>query len=547
MSSESTAPPESTPPPEPTAPPERIASPEPIAAPELRLHPLSFLFALIGQLRQFALPLLVIVFTGRRNAFDIGDLIGAIGVAALVLVSIAQYFTYRYRIESDGVVIRSGLFQRSVRHIPFSRIQNVSLHQNLLHRLFGVAEVRLESAGAAKPEGRMRVLRMDRAQALERLIRGRQVSRATPAGADYAAAIDAGTDDDAAAARTLLRLDTGEVIRQGLVSNRGMLVVGGAMAVLAQSGNNLLGRMFTETGRWLSGQADALHLSTWALAGAVLSLLLAAIVLLRIFSVALALLQFHGFVLREQAGRLSVERGLFTRLRASLPAHRIQAWTIEESLLHRLLGRRALRVDTAVIEAVNEAGSLRELAPIATPETIDALVAGLLPIRAWPVREWQPLHPRAWLRKLLPLLVVLLLASVAAAVWWRPWALLALLAAPALAWRARNWATHSAWSVADGLVTFRRGWISRQWRFAETTKLQTLELQQSPIDRRFGMATLQFDTAGAGAFEPGLEIPCLPEATACEIYVQLSGALVDSRPVRPFTRSRTAASAAPGS
>ena len=85
----------------------------------------------------------------------------------------AQYFTYRYRIEGDGVVIRSGLFQRSARHIPFARIQNVSLHQSLLHRLFNVAEVRLESAGAAKPEGQMRVLRLDAAHELEQQIRAR--------------------------------------------------------------------------------------------------------------------------------------------------------------------------------------------------------------------------------------------------------------------------------------------------------------------------------------------------------------------------------------
>jgi putative membrane protein len=70
-------------------------------------------------------------------------------------------------------VVRSGVFQRSLRHIPFARIQNVSLHQNLLHRLFRVAEVRLESAGSAKPEAQMRVLRLADAHALEEQVRGR--------------------------------------------------------------------------------------------------------------------------------------------------------------------------------------------------------------------------------------------------------------------------------------------------------------------------------------------------------------------------------------
>src|SRR5688572_1467395 len=135
---------------------------------ERRLHPLSFLFTLISQLKQFAIPLLVLLFTGRKNS---NDLWGLVGVGVLALVSVGQYFTYRYRLDADGVVIRSGLLQRSLRHIPFARIQNVSLHQTLLHRLFGVAEVRLESAGSAKPEGQMRVLRLADAHDLERQIR----------------------------------------------------------------------------------------------------------------------------------------------------------------------------------------------------------------------------------------------------------------------------------------------------------------------------------------------------------------------------------------
>src|SRR5688572_23784931 len=147
--------------------------------PETRLHPLSFLFTLLEQLKQFALPLVVVLFTGRRND---GDLYALVGVVVLALFSIAQYFTYRYRIESDSVVVRSGVFQRSLRHIPFKRIQNVSLHQNVLHRLFKVAEVRLESAGSTKPEAQMRVLRLRDAQALERQIRaGGAVARAAAA------------------------------------------------------------------------------------------------------------------------------------------------------------------------------------------------------------------------------------------------------------------------------------------------------------------------------------------------------------------------------
>lgn len=481
------------------------------SSPELRLHPLSWLFVLIGQLKQFFLPLVIVVIGGQRNN---NELWGLIGVGVLALVSVAQYFTYRYRIDSDGVVIRSGLFQRSLRHIPFARIQNVALHQTVLHRLFGVAEVRLESAaGGPTPEGQMRVLRLDAAHRLEQLVRDH--------GGTAAAHVEASGEP----AAPLLVLSTAEVIRLGLIDNRGLLVIGGLFAYLAQVGDNLIGKLFNGIGQWMSGQATALHMSTEATIFAGVALLVLALVLVRLFSVTLALLQFSGFTLRDENGRLSVERGLLTRMRGSVPRGRIQAFSLREGVLHRLFGRRNLRVDTAVLGALNEKAAIRDLAPIATPEVTDGLIDRLLPQAAWPVAEWLPLHPRAWRRKF-ALPALLTLAATAILMFFRgPWGLLLLLALPLLFWRARLWARRSGYSVANGLVAFRGGWLDRHWRFAESRKLQALELLQSPFDRRHGMATLRFDTAGASPMEPGLKIPYLPEADARAIYAELTGVL----------------------
>ena len=135
---------------------------------EQRLHRWSWLFVLVQQLRQFVVPLLVLlVFGGRSDGHGWALMGPLVGVGVLVVVSVLQYFTYRYRIGADAITIRSGLLQRSQREIPFARIHNVGLHQSLLHRMFGVAEVRLESAGGQKPEAQMRVLGLDDALALQ--------------------------------------------------------------------------------------------------------------------------------------------------------------------------------------------------------------------------------------------------------------------------------------------------------------------------------------------------------------------------------------------
>ena len=487
---------------------------------EHRLHPLSWLFVLVAQLKQFILPLLVLLFAGRG---DRNDLWGLIAVGVLVLASLAQYFTYRYQLRPDAIVVRSGWLERSLREIPYARIHNVNLHQSLLHRLFGVAEVRLESAGGVKPEAQMRVLRLDQAEALEALVRrrGNTAGDATP---------------QADAAPALLSLSTAEVVRLGLISNRGMLVVAAAFGALAQTGENVFGALLERWGKVAFGRATGfagahVHDGPLAIGIAAISLLLAAMLALRLLSVALALLQYHGFVLREDDARISVERGLLARSRSSARRSRIQSWSLREGVLHRWFRRRSLQVQTAAGQRgpEDQHRTLRELAPIATPARCDALIAHFLPDAGWPSLEWQPLHRHAHWRMALPSLLLLSLASAAAT--WRFGApglgLLAL--SPLLAWRARRMAGACGWACNGRVVAWRSGWLSKRWNIAEIGKLQAARLSQSPLDRRLGMASLLLDTAGASPFGAPLHLRQLPLETARDLSARLVAQMARGR------------------
>jgi putative membrane protein len=495
-----------------SAPTEPVVA-EAATTPERRLHPLSWLFVLLQQLKQFIVPLLALFLfkQGDRN-----ELWPLIGVGVLALVSVWRYFTYRYHIDADRLVIRSGVLHRSLRVIPFARIHNVAVHQSLLHRMFGVAEVRLESAGGQKPEAQMRVLTLADALALEALVRR---------SGDVAATVAAmPTEPD-----TLLQLPPMEVLRLGLVSNRGLIVLGGAFAAASQVSPRLLPNLFEQWGKGLFGWAGQHHFGPTQYALAAASFVLVFVLLLRLFSIALALLQYYGFRLDRNGRRLTVERGLLTRLRTSTSTRRIQAWTLREGLLHRLLKRRSLGIDSAVAEQHDQQQrTLRELAPIATPERCDELVRELLPRAAWPPASWQSLHRRAWLRLCLP--GVLLAMVAATGLYWRfgNWGLLALLWLPWALFSAWQQARRSGYALDAELVAVRGGWWSRHWRFAEIDKLQVLQLTQSPFDRHHGMATLWLDTAGAGALSVPLRIRYIAEQDARALFEHL-GAQVAKR------------------
>ncbi len=494
---------------------------------ERRLHPWSWLFVLLQQLKQFIFPLVALLVFGARRSGGNGELWASlapvIGIAVLVVLAILQYFTYRYVIGRDGLTVREGLLHRSRREIPFSRIHNVVVHQSLLHRLFGVAEVRLESAGGQKPEAQMRVLGLRDALVLEDLVR-HQARGTEPA----ASAADATPRQDGT---TLLALSTREVVRLGLISNRGMIVVaagfGAAWQILPE---RTIGQFFRQGAKQAYGYTEQLHLGWLAGAASVIALIVVALALVRGLSVVLALLQFHGFRLTEDARRLMVERGLLARLRTSVARRRIQAWTLHEGVLHRLFRRRSLRIDTAVAEKSDQqdARALKDVAPIASADACDALVRHLLPQVQWPREDWRPVDASARWRLWLPSLALLLLTALAA---WQlgPWAWLGLALPAFNAHAARRQAHRMGWTLDDHVVAVRSGWWSRYWRFAEIDKLQALRLSRSPLDHACGTATLWLDTAGANGMAPPLCLRFLRADEAMAVYDRLRHTLATRR------------------
>lgn len=485
---------------------------------ERRLHPWSWLFALLGSLRELALPLVALLFFGRSQ--DSSELFVLVGGAAVTLTAVLQYFTYRFRIDGDELIVRSGLLHRNVRNIPLHRIQNVVLKRNVLHRMFGVAEVRLESgATGAKAEAQMRVLSMSDAAALEALVRA-SGGRARSAGGATTPGL---ADATPSAEVQLLSLSTIELFKLGLTSNRGVLFAVAAYGVLSQLGGEVIGDSLQSGYGYAEGLG--LGLAGW-LIFAVFALALS-LVVLRAISVLLVVLQFHGFRLTETARGLSVETGLLTRIRSNAPRRKIQHWTLHENFVHRLFGRRSLKVETAVLPTAREAG-LTDIVPIDRPEHVDALIERWLPEIQWGRWDWHPLHPRAWRRMLVRPLALTLIVTAAAYYAVGAMGLLLLLLVPWWVFRAHQLAASCGYAFNERVLAWRSGWLDRHVSFAEISKLQALALVQSPFDRRHGMATLVADTAGANARGHRLKLRYLPVEIAASLFEELGGRIENS-------------------
>ena len=453
-----------------------------------RLHPLSWLFVMISGLRQFAVPLVVLLFFGRGGDWqEAAALIGTIGIT---LVAVFRYFTYRYRVDADALVIRSGLFQRGVRHLPFQRIHNVELKRNLLHRAFGVAEVRIESAtGDRAAEAQMQVLSIANANALVARIRGQERSIET-------AAADSEATTPVQASIELARCSTLDLVLLGFSSNRGWIVVGAIVGLLAQGGPGSFGdRVPMVTGSLRSTLSALIPDEHWILTALVLVLL--ASLLVRMLGVVLILLRYFDFRLSEVGRRIAIEAGLLTRLQSHTTAAKIQRWKVDQPWLLRVFERKSLKVETAARQQEGKERGIDALLPIGRDPEVDQLVQHWLPNLDWPIERWQSIHPRTWRRRIRPRLLLFAIGLAVLTYNVGASALLLLPFALLIVHAARRDAAFSGCSVDDHHVLWRSGWLRRRWQLVERSRIQAVRLRQSAFDRRWKMAHVDVDTAGA--------------------------------------------------
>ncbi|MET0534015.1 MAG: PH domain-containing protein [Steroidobacter sp.] len=489
---------------------------DPNFRPTLRLHKLSWLFGLTLAIRQMGLPLLALFFFGARDddTGQFGPYVVPVILVMLLARALWRQWTYRYGFGPNGLLVREGLLFRNVRQIEYGRIENIDTERGLLHRLLRVAEVRVQTSTGGKPEARISVLDLAAVQEM----RDRVFGDNKP---------DANTVD-AAAEATLLHLPTGELIRYGLIDNRGMIVVAAGVGVLHEAGMVNVGWHAIE--RLFPFSRDLFALGLMLQIALLAITVLGALITVRILSVALALVTLHDFRLTRQNGDLRARYGLFTRIALTLRTRRIQAVHQTESLLHRWLDRVTLNVDLAGDSGGGEQGEdvttprARWLAPVCPANAAPALIATALPsIDLSEEPDWQPLAPRARGRIFRKSAALAILILTVPAIWYlREGAILVVLGCIPLAWmHAHLYTKHTRWALAKDAVMFRSGWLTRRLTIVPRDRVQTMSLDASPFDRRSRMANIFVDTAGGGATRAGIRIRYL----AADVAEKLATAL----------------------
>lgn len=484
-----------------------------------RLHPSALFIRFIKKAPEFLLGLPALVGFASNAGIRRILLIALFGGIVSFTVSLLSWLRFRYGVGTREIVIESGVLNRQRRVIPFDRVQDIDIEQRFLARLFGAAKVRIETGGAGKNEGDLDGVSLEEAHRLRDIIRG-----AAPE------PMEGGQERHAAQAAEpiLFEMDVPRLLTAGLFnfSLFYLAVIGGAMQYLQPLVRRNLPDLDTFV---VSEGARAAQLGLYVtLAVAALVLLLGVVTgLLRTIA------RDYRFRLSRTASGFRRQRGLFTLSEAVIPLRRVQLAIIGSGWLRRRLGWYGLEFQTLSADA-RQTGH-QSAAPFARMDEIEPVLreAGIAPPpdSGEFIRVSRLAILRRYLGAILPIAAVALAAS-----FFHSGALLALVplalgaGAVVIQWRRHRYA------LGDGALYIAEGLFRQRLWIMPYERAQTISVTRSPLQRRFGLATVEIDTAGASALRY-LQIRDLlaPDADA-----------LAARLLSEYRRARTAARHAAG-
>ena len=476
-----------------------------------RTHRLAVLVSGIRSLRQAAFPIIA-AFFGSQSFGGYGGLF--LLPMILVFLLISSFFVWlawrkrRYLVGETDIRVESGILSRQARSVPYERIQDVSLEQSLIPRLFGLVEVRFETGAGGKDELKLAYVAMDEGERLREVVREQKEA---PSAANIPHS--AGAAEEAIAAPSqpegelLFAMPPKRLFTFGLFEFS--LVVVALLGAAVQQLEFILPFDIWDMAGWesrLSGPGQWLSGLGWISRFiGILTALFSLIIIGIVTGIVRTFLRDWEFRLNKTAKGFRRRRGLLTKTDVVMPAHRVQAVTVGTGLLRRIWGWHAL---SFISLAQDNKNANHLVAPFAQMAELDPIVKEAEFSLPAADTDWKRSSPKYRFDLALISAIPITLAGVGflieqSFVWVGP--VLLLCAALEAARQRFLWRYERHALDAEQILT-RNGWLVPKTMVANRVKLHSVEIRQGPIAKRRGYANLVFGLAGGRLSFNGLEL-----------------------------------------
>ena len=444
-----------------------------------------------------AWPLLIIFIFGGDGAGKFKWIIGLIAVAMIGMVySIINYFRYYFYLNKEELVIESGVLKRSKLNVPFDRIQTINFEQTIIHRIFNVVRLKIDTAGSSKAEFQFQAIEFDTANELRNILLSKRKSVKRTV---QDLSIDK-PEQKATKYETIMQLDLVDLLKAGAVENH--LRSGGIILAFLywiwQSLDDADINIDEEVGSTVASQIGT---------GLFMVGILIFIFIVLSFIVSLVKMVITNYDLKFMRSKngFKINAGLFTKKDTSALDHKIQLISWGDNPLKKIIGIKDLRLKQASSVVLNKETSIK--VPGCSQDNINLVRDTLYGRDSFDNISFNPIDKRYFYRNggILAFISIIIISTATYFEFYMQAILLGLLSAILiftlyLSYRKKRFGFNNE------MLVIRGGTYGDKTTILPIYKIQSISKKQTPYQSRNNLGNLIIHTASGRVGIPYINI-----------------------------------------
>jgi len=441
-------------------------------------------------------PFILIFFVGGSASSYKGMILPVIIALSLFSTfwAVLSYFKYYFYIQDDELIIEKGVLSKTKLNIPFDRIQTVNFQQNIIHQLFNVKKLEIDTAGSAGNEFSMEALPVDVADDLRDVILERKSQLV------QADAITPEKIENAVVETESLILDLSfiDLLKVGVSQNHfrsGGIILAGMVYFISQ---------LSDLGLDVEGEIGH-YIDNGAFPG--LTILVSLIVVFLIVSFLISLTRtvftYYNLNLWRVGNKYKLEKGLFNRRETSAVDQKIQIVEWSNNPLKKIFNYFDVRLKQASSVQVRSKQSI--VIPGCHPEHVEYLKSNWLGALDHQNLDPQGVSIHFFIRKLMYRLLFAIILCVAVFKFYPSFIIIPILLIPYQI--IYSWYSYKKKSFAlNADVLYVGGGIfGDRHALMPLYKIQSVSMNQSPYESRRQLSTVRVMTASGSMIIPYIE------------------------------------------
>lgn len=279
-----------------------------------RLHPAAMFFNLVKLFKETILGLGIgLIITFKESLFYF-ILFVSLFLVLFIVFSILSWYRFTYRVEDNELRIEEGIFIRKKRYISINRIHKIDLTANVVHRIFRLVNVQIDTASSGEgAEVNLSAVKVSDGVKLRKALKKTVNTLADE------------TDSDVKHEYPKERVSWKRLFIAGTTSGSVGIILAAVFAGFTQIEELIPENIYESTFNWL------INLSIMF----IVLLVIVVLFILWIFGIAGTMIKYGNFTIEKREKELFIKRGLLETKELTIPFDRIQAIGIEQTLLRQ--------------------------------------------------------------------------------------------------------------------------------------------------------------------------------------------------------------------